>query len=461
MFNADFFPTPDSVIEQMMFGIDLFGKVILEPSVGKGNIVDYLKNNVGAKEVIGCEIDNDLRKIAQSKCRIISHDFISVKAEAISHIDAIVMNPPFSADEKHILHAWDIAPDGCEIIALCNFQTYNNPYTKERLRLSQLVDTYGSFEDLREAFDDSERSTHVRVGLIRLHKPGSSADEFEGFFMEDEIEEQGNGIMPYNVVREIVNRYVGAVKLFDEQLELGQKMNAMTATFFTSKMAFSCTSDNAPIERSSFKKDLQKSAWNWVFEKMNMKKYATAKLREDINKFVEKQIAVPFTMRNIYKMIEIVIGTTQSRMDRVIIDVFDEMTKHHHENRWNVEGWKTNSHYLMNEKFIMPYICLQDRWFKDSNKISLSRSEKLEDFVKALCYITGTNYDSLQSLYTHVNENKLEYGSLFTWSFFEIRCYKKGTAHLKFKDRDVWARFNQHVARIKGYPLPEAVRKAA
>jgi hypothetical protein len=40
------------------------------------------------------------------------------------------------------------------------------------------------------------------------------------------------------------------------------------------------------------------------------------------------------------------------------------------------------------------------------------------------------------------------------WSFFGIKGFKKGTMQFKLKDRDVWALFNQHIASIKGFPLP-------
>lgn len=49
MFDKEFYPTPLPVLDLM--GIDAFNKVVLEPSAGKGDIVDYLKNN-GAKSVL-------------------------------------------------------------------------------------------------------------------------------------------------------------------------------------------------------------------------------------------------------------------------------------------------------------------------------------------------------------------------------------------------------------------------
>lgn len=40
IFNRDFYPTPIDVIEKMLIGVDISGKIILEPSAGSGNIVE-------------------------------------------------------------------------------------------------------------------------------------------------------------------------------------------------------------------------------------------------------------------------------------------------------------------------------------------------------------------------------------------------------------------------------------
>ena len=138
MFNKDFFPTPKAVIETMLAGVTIKGKVVLEPSAGKGDIVDYL-NEQGAKKVVTCEINPDLAKIVATKSTFLKADFLKVDKTEISFVDIIVMNPPFSADEKHIIHAWDIAPDGCLILALCNYETLRNDYSKDRRILKQLI----------------------------------------------------------------------------------------------------------------------------------------------------------------------------------------------------------------------------------------------------------------------------------------------------------------------------------
>ena len=77
MFGKDFYPTPDNVIDIMMANSDVTNKVILEPSAGKGNIVDWLQAN-NAKEVLACEINVDLRMILAGKCNVLAADFFEI-----------------------------------------------------------------------------------------------------------------------------------------------------------------------------------------------------------------------------------------------------------------------------------------------------------------------------------------------------------------------------------------------
>lgn len=459
MFNQEFFPTPPHVIEMMCEGLTLRDKVILEPSAGKGDIVKYLTTQ-GA-EVLACETNKDLQEILKSKCNLIADDFFSLTSDKISHIHAIIMNPPFSNADKHIIHAYNIAPAGCNIIALCNIETVKNTRYSTREELKSIVDNFGQWQDIGNVFEESERRTSVEVALIRIHKPGGNENtEFDGFFMEEEIQEAGSyGIMPYNFVRDLVQRYTEAIKIFDEQLESAVKMNNLTRSFYSSSIAVSITEDNKPKRRNEFKKDLQKNAWAYVFDKMDMKKFATRGLKEDINKFVEQQTHIPFTMKNIYRMLEIVIGTQGQRMDKALLEVFDKATERYHDNRMNLEGWKTNSHFVVNKRFIFPYGAISNYCGGIRVPHYDYAGEILTDFEKALCFITGESYDEIRGIF-HLTE-KMEPNTWYDTHFFRVKGFKKGTVHIEFREDDVWAKFNQHIARIKGYPLFEAKKQTA
>lgn len=463
MFNKDFFPTPEDVISRMLFNEDIQGKVILEPSAGKGNIVDYLQKN-GAKEVIACELNNDLAKIVQSKCRLLASDFLMVESSEVSHIDLIVMNPPFSNDEKHILHAWEIAPAGCTVISLCNANTISNTYSNKREQIKELINLYGKTEDFDSCFEDAERKTDVDIACIWLYKPKTGEDEFTGYFsLEEEVEEQGDGLVKYNYIRDLVGRYTDAVRLFDSVMEVSNRVNSITAPISQYGIKFGAyrsgernyNSDKG-ITRDEYKKELQKQCWMKIFNDMKMDKYVTKGVKETINKFVEQQVHVPFTMKNIYKMLELIVGTHGSRMNKVLIEAFENICSYSwSENCTGGEHWKTNSDYMVNKRFIVPYICDYDaRWATDYVKVGYSSYDKIGDIVKGLCFLTGMNYNDTTSLESFVRNLKMQWGQWYEWGFFRIRGYKKGTMHFEFTDEKVWQQFNMRVAEIKGWRLP-------
>jgi len=472
MFNKNFYPTPDSVLQMM--DIDCEGKIILEPSAGKGNIIDYLKIN-GAKEVLSCEINKDLAEIVKAKSKFIGYDFLQVTAEQISHINSIIANPPFSNGATHLLHAWEIAPDGCEISFLLNWETINNSYSQDRRRLERLIEDYGTSINLGNVFSDSERKTDVSIGYVKLHKPNHSNNEFDGFFLEDEPQEQGeNGIMPFNTIRDVVQRYVYSVKCFDEFSIISKKMNELNTLFNVGGFTFNIEHNKSVCTKEDYKKELQKKAWKYLFKKMNMDKYVTSGVMKDINSFVENQQNIPFTMKNIYKMFEIIVGTRQETFNRSIVEIIDKFTEHTHENRYNVEGWKTNLGHLLNKKIIVPY-CVEKGWTNFLSPRYSQHQDKLQDLVKVLCNLMGKNYDELPSLYTYCREIKMQPNVWYNWDFehiygegenkriekydgfFEIKGFLKGTLHLKFKDEKVWSAINLAYGKIKGMSLPEKI----
>lgn len=516
MFNGDFYPSPVEVIEQMTFGLDLYGKNILEPSAGKGNIIDYCKEQ-GAK-VYACEINPDLAIIAAKKAnKFIKNDFLDVTSGEISHIDIILMNPPFSADEKHVIHAYNIAPEGCTIVSIVNSNTLRNNYTTSREVLSRLIKDYGKSQNIGSAFSDSERKTDVEVSIVTIYKPRTTKDtEFDGFFdMNNEGESDGieSGLMTFNEIRDTVNRYIGAVKMFDSVIQSASEINKLISPINSfANISFGAFMEDRDrrhelreISRTTFKKELQKSAWREVFGKLKLEKYLTQKVKEDLNKFIESQENVPFTMGNIYRMMQLIIGTHQSRMNQILCLAFDTICEFSNENNTYGEGWKTNANFLVKQRFIHPHICEYDtRWPSENLKVHYRYADKMDDIIKALCLITGENYEDhidLRNYFdypyhlqrkdgTLLGSNKYcyqtreraqfaanqmlkegievsvyqvgkEWGKWHDWGFFRVRGYKKGTMHFEFKDENVWALFNQKVAEIRGWKVIAKAKKQA
>jgi hypothetical protein len=453
MFNRDFYPTPEKVIEEMLKVSEVTNKIILEPSAGTGNIVDYC-NKMGAKEVLTCEINDKFRAVLAEKSNVVGADFLELKAEDISHIDMIVMNPPFSTIRKHILHAWDIAPGGCEIVSLANSNILENGYydDKDKQKINELVENYGGSEYLGRVFADSdERQTDVCVSVLRLYKPKIDEIEFEDYFTEeaDDPEYSAYGIMPYNFVRDCVNRYVEAVRQFDSVMEVSNTINSLLDGIGAQSIHFGAKGRNSEsITRDRFKKQVQKDAWRWIFRKFNIEKFITSKVMADINSFVELQQNIPFTMKNIYKMVEIIIMNRDNFFNQALCEAFDTICGFSSENSTAGEKWKTNSNYMVNKKFIVPWGCR----ITYGGRVSFGEVGKMNDITKALCNLMGKSFEDIESMYDL--ENRMWFGTWFEWGFFRIKCFKKGTIHFEFLDEDVWYKFNQTVAKSRGWSLP-------
>lgn len=450
--NKDLFPTPKSVLEIM--DINCQDKICLEPNAGFGDIVNYLKEN-GAKEVKTCEVEKDLIANISAKSNFLKPDFFEVTQEEISDVQLIVMNPPFSNGYKHIQHAWEIAPDGCEIISLCNYETISkeNRYSE----LSAIIQTYGKTESLGSCFSTADRKTDVIVGLIKLKKPSRQGFDFNGFFMDEEEEPQGNGMMAYNVVRDVVNRYVRAVKLFEEMDVLMDNLNLMTKPIGGRGLSFSIHSKEVYGYKQTnvevYAKTLQKSAWSKLFNDLNVSKYVTSGVMKDVNKFIEEQSEIPFTMKNVYHMIDVIFQTREQAFNRSIEEAIDNFTRHNDENRFNVEGWKTNSGYMLNQKFIVGYI-VEEQYSSDllRPRYSSRNTQYLNDLYKVLCHINGDKYDIKHELGYNTEFIR---GEWTDWTYFEVKAYKKGSMHLKFKDEKVWYKLNYAYGKLKGFTLPE------
>ena len=259
-----------------------------------------------------------------------------------------------------------------------------------------------------------------------------------------------------------------AANNFDETMAAAEKINSIACfngeenRFLPVKFAV-VDGSNAVVHVShqQYKKALQKYYWRLIFDKLNMEKYATQKLREQINKFVEQQTNVPFTMHNIYQVLNMVMQTTKQRMDTALLEAFDMICSFSSENSTAGETWKTNANYMVNKKFIVPGMTSYDaQWPTAFVKRSYSSHDMMmQDVIKALCYITGENYDTIPDIRQFLYDNEVQWGTWFNWAFFRVKAFKKGTMHFEFLDEKVWMTFNQAVAEQRGWVLPKKRKK--
>ena len=147
MLNKNFYPTPENLIIKMCAKIkNRNPKAILEPSAGKGDIVEYLNKsrifNYSRPDIKAIEKDPDLFATLMGKdIRVIDSDFLLYNGGDI--FDIIIMNPPFAEGDKHLLKAMDILYSG-EIVCLLNSETIKNPCTPTRKELCKRLEEVGA-----------------------------------------------------------------------------------------------------------------------------------------------------------------------------------------------------------------------------------------------------------------------------------------------------------------------------
>ena len=351
-----------------------------------------------------------------------------------------------------------------------------------RNKIREIIKLNGGTEYLGRVFENAERSTDVSVEVIRLYKPRTGKHEFDGFFDLSEDDEArwqtGSGVVKYDFVQDLVSRYKDALDCFDDVMAANKRINELCSSVGSGSIVFGAhkrNNDYQPqpgmITRDEFRKQLQKDAWQSLFDKFNMRKYVTRSVIEDLNRAIERIENMPFTMKNIYRLVQSLVQTHGDRMQGVLVEAFEHICSLSAENSTAGEKWKTNSDYMINRRFIVPYMTSYDsRWPRAYVETSYSTTFKIEDILKALCYLTGQDYNKFMGLNSFLREYKTPWGEWRDWvtceydkngnkigeyGFFRIRGYKKGTMHFEFLDENVWYKFNQSVASVKGWQLPK------
>lgn len=166
--NTTFYPTPTKLINKMLSKIKGDPCNILEPSAGKGDIVEKWKDRNRRGNISAIENNKDLRATLRGKgIKVIDSDFLSYSGP--DKFDLIIANPPFDDGDKHLLKAIDIMFRG-EIIFLVNAETIKNPYSNIRKDLARkLKELNADIEYIYSAFMDAERKSNVEIALVYIN----------------------------------------------------------------------------------------------------------------------------------------------------------------------------------------------------------------------------------------------------------------------------------------------------
>lgn len=461
MFDKNFYPTPLEVANKIIKNLEMRGKTILEPSAGKGDLLEAISDKWN-KKIYCIEKNNELREFLKSKnkdYKIIGEDFLTFESDIV--FDIILMNPPFDNGVKHFLKAWDISEGGTEIRCLLNAESIKNPYTKDReLMLKIIDDNNGTIDFLGNCFINAERTTNVEIALISI-KNNNKKSKFTFDYEKDHFKIDDfdfNSLSKIDVIENMVDKYNKVKELIENYVKLTEEIKYYVKDIFpydSINKVFEGKSGSSTYIYNSIMEEVKSKFWGDIFDKTKIGDKLTSSVRQDFYKEKEARGIMPFTRINIEDLLKTLILSSNQIFKNCIEECFDYLTKYHPENREHIEGWKTNERWLVGKKFILPNFRSQfDIKYNEkdtfTNKIEYGAKNKIDDLEKALSHICKKNYENINSIET-VTSKGIYYGTWYESEYFKFKLFKKGTMHFIFKDEKLREEFNKIACECKNW----------
>lgn len=457
MFDKNFYPTPYEVGLKMIEGLDLRGMNVLEPSAGKGDLLNVITEKF--VKIYCIEKNSELQSILrEKKYPILGDDFLTYKPDHI--FDLILMNPPFDNGVKHFLKAWEISEENTHIRCLLNAESIRNPSTKERqLLLDILDDNGGKVEFLGDCFKNSERSTNVEVALIKVQNVSKRKKfqfNFEGIEKEklDFEELDMNQLAKVDVLQNLEDKYIAVKDVIGEYLTLRNKLEYFLDGILNShriKTLLENRSSNSKREYEEILEKVRVEFWQLIFTKTTLEKRMTSNVKKDFFTNKKEFSVMPFTVENINKLLEILIQNSALIFQNCLEETFDYLTAYYLENRVHIEGWKTNERWKVGKKFILPNMLDSYGFGYDAKvvkRLGYTKQDKIRDLEKVICNLVGRDISRIESI-EKIVEKGVEFGKWIQGEFFKFKIFKKGTIHFEFLDEKVWNEFNRKACESK------------
>ncbi|HEY5588842.1 MAG TPA: DUF4942 domain-containing protein [Candidatus Paceibacterota bacterium] len=484
----EFYPTPANLIHKMLSGIDfMFITSVLEPSAGKGDLIDAIRNKFKNERRYGynsknsdydidtIEIDTNLQHILKGKeYRLVSDDFL--KYDTYKRYSLIIMNPPFLNGNLHLAKAIEMQQHGGKIVCLLNAETLKNPYSNNRKDLvRKLEELNATIEYISDAFIVAERKTGVEIALIKIDIP---AQQNESYILtglrekheQERITESITGIIKKDFVTNIIDQYKLEIEAGIGLIEEYEAMQPFILKNLKEKNSNPILSLVVDVEHNNrdhlrindYVKMVRRKYWSALFNNPDFMNMLTSNLREEYHNRVNKLVDYDFSLYNIQSVQVEMMSKVTRGVDDTILSLFDEFSHKHNwydETSKNIHyfnGWKTNKGWKINKKVIIPLAGF-DSWSK-SLDFDYKTINKLEDVEKVFNYLDGGVTENVDIREILKQAKKDNISAKIELKFFRATFFKKGTCHLEFLNMDLLDRFNIFGSTKKGW-LPPAYGK--
>lgn len=490
----EYYPTPKSLIHKMLKDVNFHEvRTVLEPSAGAGNIAEEIlhrfkqlnnsrysySKDEKKYDVDLIELDQNLRYILQGKgFRVIHDDFLTY--EGFKRFDLIVMNPPFSNGDKHVLKALDLIKSGGTLLAIINSETLKNPYSNSRKDLiRKLKELNATIEYLQEEFVDAERTTNVEIAMIKLTLEKTNKESLilnqlkqeeqhrqenkyntntliNGDFIQGIIEQYNFEVKAgLNLINEFYNLQPLILKEFKEDKHTGSILQLSVDSNRNDK------SDDILV--NAYIKKVRYKYWSALFNNPQFTSLLTTNLLYEYRDKVTELQDYDFSYYNI-KEIQLQMSKNLVKgVEDTILNLFEEFS---HKHSWYAEtssniryfdGWKTNKAWMVNNRVILILNGYNSIW--ERLDYGYKFHEKLKDIERIFDYLDGgkTEDSNLKQILDEAEKHGQTKNIIC--KYFKLNVFKKGTIHITFLDDELLRKFNIFGCQRKNYLPPSYGKK--
>lgn len=483
MLGTEFYPTPSELIDKMLAKVSFENvRSVLEPSAGKGDIASRIRERHSPRHrakmsIDTIEIDENLRHILKgNKFNVVHDDFLSFRT--FKRYDLIVMNPPFSEGDKHLMKALNLMKHGGQIVCLLNAATLRNPYTMLRKELvKRLEELDGDIEYLPGAFAEAERKTNVEIAMVKVVLPKMLGQNIildhlkKAAPLEEEEAAAPNQIIPGDRIHGLVCQYnaelAAGMALLDSyqgmsHLLLRSKNHGVYSSGSIVEFNIRGGKDGSDT-RNKYLEAVRYKYWEELFSSDEIRNRLTSNLQEELSSRLDEFMDYDFSFFNIFQLLMDLSKQTSNGIENTILKLFDDFIRYSMEDKTNVHlynGWKTNSCYKVGRKVIVPYLQAWDEHFGSYRPESYTLMRRLADIEKVFDFLDGkrTMDISLRGALEDAKANGVSRG--IPTKYFLISFYKKGTCHLEFLNPDLLKKFNLFGSQRKNWLPPNYGKRA-
>ena len=411
-----------------------------------------------------------------SNVRIMHDDFLTYSPQF--GYDAIIMNPPLDQGARHLLHAIQLTMHyGGQIVCLLHAEVLQNLDSQESRDLMRKLDEYDAdIEFIPHAFYNAERETDVDIDLVYLNirRERLKSKIFDHLEKAQQIRQERDpeyaellSTDPIEAAIAMYNMEVTAsLSLIDEYWAmsdyLNQKFDGKNEQILS--LCIMKNGQKCDLDIDSYMHSVRLKYWKSLLNNKQFIGLLTSNLRSKYQKMIHDLANYEFSRYNIEKIRREMMAELLDGAKACIMELFDKLTAMHCYNdsvqNGNIHyynGWKTNKAYKLDKKCIIPTYGLYSEWSNEFNYYAAL--SLLSDMEKALNYLDGglTQEVNLEeNLKDAIDSGKTRNIHL---KYFDISLYKKGTAHIVFRDPALIDHFNIYASQQRGWLPPSYGKK--